>query len=314
MRLNFPRTLKTGFKNFHRNGWLSVATISIISVTLFIINIQIAVVMSEDLLLNDIKNRVSISAYFKTDTSEQEVLRAKDEFSQYREVASIEYISKDQALEDFKIENANNEILQKSLEEIDSNPFEPTLSIKAREPRDYELIARAVDESAYKEFITTVNYDKYSNVINSLGSEIDSNRRTGLALGITLAVIAILITFNSVRITMYAHSREIEIMRLVGASNNYIRMPFIWEGIFYGLISAIIAIPLSFIYLKFVAIPEASGVVLPFSNSIYIEQFLRETFVKNIFSIVPAELGVGILLGVISSLIAMGRYLGKPRK
>ncbi len=314
MRLKFPRTLKTGFTNFYRNGWLSVATISIITVTLFIINIQFAVVISDNLLLNDIKERVSISVYFKPDTTEQDVLIAKDEFSRYQEVASIDYISKEKALEEFKKENVDNEIMLKSLDEIEINPFEPTLSVKAREPRDYDLIARAVNESAYKDFINTVNYDKYSNVIDSLGSEIDSNRQTGLALGITLTIIAILITFNSVRITMYAHSREIEIMRLVGSSNNYIRMPFVWEGILYGLISAAIALPLSFIYLKFVAIPEASGVVLPFSNSVYIEQFLREIFVKNAVKIVPAELGAGILLGVISSVIAMGRYLGKPRK
>lgn len=314
MRLNFLRTLRTGFKNFYRNGWLSVATISIITVTLFIINIQFAVVISDNLLLDDIKDRVSISAYFKTDTPEQDVLKAKEEFIKYQEVSSIEYISKERALESFKIENAGNEIMLKSLEEIESNPFAPTLSIKAGEPRDYELISRFIQESSHKENIDSVNYDKHSTVIDSLGSEIDANQKTGLALGLTLAIIAVLITFNSVRITMYAHSREIEIMRLVGASNNYIRMPFIWEGVLYGFISAAIAIPLSFIYLRFVAIPEASGVVLPFSNSIYIEQFLREIFFKNILWIVPAELGSGILLGVVSSIIAMGRYLKNPRK
>ncbi len=314
MRLNFPRTLKTGFKNFYRNGWLSVATISIITVTLFIINIQFAVVISDNLLLNDIKDRVSISVYFKPETTEQDVLLAKEDFGKYQEVASVEYISKEKALEDFKIENADNDIMLKSLEEIETNPFNPTLSVKAHEPRDYELIARAVNDSSYSEFIDTVNYDKYSKVINSLGDEIDANKQTGLALGITLAIIAILITFNSVRITMYAHSREIEIMRLVGASNNYIRMPFVWEGIFYGFISAVIAIPLSFVYLKFVAISEASGVALPISNSVYIKQFLENIFLQNAFKIVPAELGIGILLGAMSSIIAMGRYLGKPRK
>jgi len=314
MRLKFLRSLRAGFKNFHRNGWLSVATISIITVTLFIVNIQIAVVISENLLLNDIKDRVSISAYFKADVTEQEVLRAKDEFDKYQEVASIEYISKDQALDDFKEDNSGNEILLKSLEEIESNPFEPTLSIKAHEPQDYDLVARAISESSYAGVINTVNYDKYSNVIDSLGSEIDSNQKTGLALGITLTVIAILITFNSIRITMYAHAREIEIMRLVGASNNYIRMPYIWEGILYGLISAVIALPLSYIYLRFVAMPEASGVILPFSNGIYIKMFLEDIFYKNLYWIIPAQLGIGVLLGVVSSFIAIGRYLKNPRK
>jgi len=311
---NFSRTLRTGFKNFHRNGWLSVATISIITVTLFIINIQFTVVISDNLLLNDIKSRVSISAYFKTDASEMEIQKAKDEFSRYREVQSIDYISKDSALESFKLENAGNEVMLKSLEEIDSNPFASTLSIKAGDPRDYHSITMFIEESSFKDLIESVNYDKHSTVIDSLSSEIDSNQKTGLALGLTLVIIAILITFNSVRITMYAHSREIEIMRLVGASNNYIRMPFIWEGILYGLISAAVALPLSFLYLRFVAIPEASGVALPFSSGIYIGQFLREIFFKNILWVVPGELGVGVLLGIVSSFIAMGRYLKNPRK
>lgn len=314
MRLYFLRAIKAGFKNFHRNGWLSVATISIIVVTLFIINIQIAVVMSEQLLLNDIKEKVSISVYYKSDVPEEEVLKSKDEFGGYAEVASVEYISKEKALEDFKNENSENDILIKSLDEIESNPFEPTLSIKAHNPQDYELIARMVNESSNKDLINTVNYDKYSTVIDSFGSEIDSSRRTGFALGITLAVVAVLITFNTIRITMYSYSREIEIMKLVGASNNYIRFPFIWEGVLYGLAAVILALPTSFGYLKFVATAESSGVALPFSKSIYIEKFLDTVFFSNIFYIIPAEIGVGILLGVISSFIAIGRYLKEKKR
>jgi cell division transport system permease protein len=314
MKLNILRPIKTGFKNFHRNGWLSVATISIIMVTVFIINIQIAIVMSDELLLNDIKEKISISVYFDSDASEDQVMKAKDEFKKYQEVASVEYISKDKALEDFKSENANNEILIKSLDEIESNPFEPTLNIKAYNPQDYELIARMIEESESRDVINTVNYDKHSSVINSFGAEIKSSQQTGLALGLTLVIVAILITFNTVRITMFAHNREIEIMRLVGATNNYIRMPFIWEGVLYGLISVLIALPASFAYLKFVAISEASGVALPISKSIYIQKFLDTIFLDNIFLIVPAELGVGILLGVLSAFIAIGKYLREKKR
>ena len=314
MKLYFLRSIRSGFKNFHRNGWLSVATISIIVVTLFIINIQIAVVMSEELLLNDIKDKVSISVYYKSDVSEEEVMKAKDEFNNYAEVASVEYISKEQALEDFKNENSGNDILIKSLEEIASNPFEPTLNIKAYNPQDYDLIARMVQESSTRDLINTVNYEKYSTVIDSFGLEIDSSRRTGLALGIALVIVAVLITFNTIRITMYAHSREIEIMKLVGASNNYIRLPFIWEGVLYGLISVVLALPASFGYLKFVAATESSGVALPFSRSLYIEKFLDTIFFSNLLYIIPIELGAGILLGVISSFIAIGRYLKEKRR
>jgi len=313
MWLQFSRTLKTAVKNFRRNGWLAIATISVLMISVFIINLQISIVGARDLLLSDIKNRVNISVYFTPEASESDVKKAEEDFGKYQEVEKIEYISKEQALEDFNKEYAENEILLKSLEEIGDNPFTATLNIKAGNPRDYELIATMIKGSVYQEAIDTVNYDKHRDVINSLGAEIESSRKTAVGLAITLGVVAILITFNTVRLTMYSHSREIEIMRLVGASNNFIRMPYIWEGLFYGLISVTIALPISYFYLKFLTQEGASGTALPFANAVYIQQFLDTVFLENILYIIPAEIGVGILLGVVSSFIAIGRYLREKK-
>ena len=310
MWLKLFRTFKVGFQNFYRNGWLSVATIGIIIATLFIITIQYIILSANQLLLNDIKDRVSVSVYFKPTASEADIFSLKDELRQFQEVKEVEYISRDQAFQEFSKRNANNEILKKSLEEIGTNPFEAALNIKVYNPNDYEIIAQSVENGKYKEIISNVNYHKYQNVIQGVNREIKSNRRMGIILGITFTVIAILITFNSIRITMYAHRQEIEIMRLVGASNNYIRMPFVWEGIFYGIIAAAIATPLVLVYLKVIVSGEsASGSVLPFSNSIYIAKFLKENFQKNLEIILLLQLGGGALMGVISSLIAIRRYL-----
>lgn len=314
MWLQFSRTIKTALTNFRRNGWLAVATISVIMISVFIINLQVAIVGARDLLLNDIKNRVNISVYFNQEASEEQVSKARDEFGKYQEVEKVEYISKEQALEDFKKEYAENEVLLKSLEEIGDNPFTATLNIKAYNPRDYELIARMVKESEYKEAVDAVNYDKHRDVIDSLGAEIDSSRKTAVGLGITLAIVAILITFNTIRLTMYSHSREIEIMRLVGASNNFIRMPYIWEGFLYGLISVVVALPASFFYLKFLTQEGASGTALPFANAVYIQQFLDTVFWENLIYIIPIQLGIGVLLGIISSFIAIGRYLREKNR
>ena len=314
MWLQFLRTIRTALKNFRRNGWLAIATISVLTISVFIINLQVTIVGARDLLLNDIKDRVNISVYFTPEASEDNVNRAKEDFGNFQEVERIEHISKDQALEDFKSEYAENEILLKSLEEIGDNPFTATLNIKAHNPRDYELIARMIKESSYQEVIDMVNYDKHRDVINSLGSEINSSRKTAVGLAITLGVVAILITFNTIRLTMYSHSKEIEIMRLVGASNNFIRMPYILEGFFYGLISVAIALPASYFYLKFLTQEGASGTALPFANAVYIQQFLDTIFIDNILYIVPIEIGIGVLLGIVSSFIAIGRYLRDKKR
>ncbi|MFO7806903.1 MAG: permease-like cell division protein FtsX [Candidatus Moraniibacteriota bacterium] len=309
MFLKLFRTFKTGFQNFYRNGVLSVLTISVIVIAIFIINIQASVTYSENLLLEDIENRVSVSVYFDQGASESKIKAIKDEFSGYEEVESIEYISQEDAMAEFKKENQDSEILQKSIEELDENPFEASLNVKAKDSSDYQLIVNSIRNSQYSDIISSVNYDKYDSIIDNLSGQIESNRKIGFILGGTLSLVAILITFNSIRITMFAYGKEIEIMKLVGASNNYVRMPFVWEGIFYGIISSVFALPLSYGYLKSVAANETAGAIMPFSSGIYLDEFLNGFFVENLWWIILAEIGAGILLGMTSSLIAIRRYL-----
>jgi cell division transport system permease protein len=172
----------------------------------------------------------------------------------------------------------------------------------------------SIRSSQYRDVISSINYDKYETVIDNLSGQIESNRKIGFILGGTLSLVAILITFNSIRITMFAYGKEIEIMKLVGASNNYIRMPFVWEGIFYGIISSVIALPLSFVYLKSVAANETAGAIMPFSSGIYLDEFLSGFFMENLWWIALGEIGAGILLGVVSSLIAIRRYLKEKNR
>lgn len=310
MLLKLYRTLKTGLQNFYRNGWLSLATISVIVITLFIINVQVAVTTANNLLLADVEDRVSISVYFKQGVTESDVMKVKDEFSRYREIKDIEYVSKEKAYEQFKEKNKDNETIRKSIEELGGNPLGATLNIKAHDSNQYEVIAKAVENSKYKEIISKVNYHKYKDFIDNLNKNVKNNQRVTIILGITLSIIAVLITFNSIRITMYSYRQEIEIMRLVGASNTYIRFPFIWEGILYGVISAIVVVPLMFIYLHFVTGGESNGGMVPFSNnSIYLKTYLTDYFNRYIIGIIFLQLLVGMLLGVISSMIAIRRYL-----
>lgn len=133
----------------------------------------------------------------------------------------------------------------------------------------------------------------------------------GIILGLTLSLIAIMITFNSIKITMYSFRQEIEIMRLVGASNNYIRLPFLWEGILYGFVSVLISLPLSYFYLKFLSQGASASSVLPFSNDIYIEKFLTSYLHEHIWMFILSQFALGTLLGIISSLIAIRKYLKK---
>jgi len=309
MFAKLSRTFKSGWKNLVRNGSLAVATIGVITITLFIINVQAATVFANNTLLEEVEDRVNISVYVNTEISESEILKIKNEIERYPEVKSVQYISREDALASFKELNSENETIKKAIEELGENPLGAALNIRAHDPNQYQMISKRIENSSFKESVMEVNYQKYSGVIENLNKEIKSNQRIALTLGITFSIIAVLITFNSIRITMYAHQKEIEIMRLVGASNNYIRLPFLWEGIFYGLIAVVIAVPLSYFYLRIMATGDGGGSVLPFSNSRFIQSFLSGYFVQNAVWIIFSQLFIGIFLGVISSILAIRKYL-----
>lgn len=309
MFIKFTRTFKAGLQNFLRNGLLSLATISVIIVTLFIVNTQVAVVAANDFLLKDVKDRVNISVYLKKGITQNEIDTIKKEIEDYNEVSQVIFVSEDQALDEFKEQNKDNETIEKALNELGENPLGAVINIRSDNPDYYESIASRIEGGQYAGMISKVNYAKYKGVINNLNQEIKSNQKIAIILAATLSLVAILVTFNSIRITMYSHRQEIEIMKLVGASNNYIRMPFIWEGIFYGLVAALVAIPLSYGYLDFISDGASSNSILPFSNTKYIKTFLTDYFFKNIFHVILFQFAFGIFLGVISSLIAIRKHL-----
>lgn len=309
MLIKLIRTFKAGAQNFFRNGWLSVATVSVIVIALFIINIQAGIVVANQLLLQDVRDRVNISVYFNTDVEEEQIRKNAEDIKGFQNVSSVEFISKEQALSEFKERNKGNETIQKSIEELGMNPLGAVLNVKSDNPDNYEGIAAAIEASEFSDQISKVNYHKYKDVINGLNNEVKSNQRIAIFLGATLSLIAVLITFNSIRVNMYAHRQEIEIMKLVGASNNYVRMPFVWEGVFYGLAGALLAVPLAYLYLNYISAGDAANSILPFSSTKFIQTFLEEYFFKNIAVVVAGQFILGMILGVVSSLIAIRKYL-----
>lgn len=307
--IKIGRTIKYGLLNIIRNGWLSVATISIILITIFMINIQTGVVFSNHLMLKDVQDKINISAYFKSDVPEEEAQKIKEQVASFPEVKEVVFVSREEALSQFREFNKDKEVIQQSLEELGENPFGAIINIKAHDPTQYEIISQKIQQLEGSEKITFVNYLKYKSVIDNLSQEVKSNQKVALLLAITLSIITILITFNSIRITIYSHRQEIEIMRLVGASNKYIQLPYIWEGIFYGFVAAFLAVPLAYLYLSFISKGAGADSILPFSNTEYLREFLENYFSKNIFLVFVIDLILGVILGAVSSFIAIRRYL-----
>lgn len=298
--LKLWRTFKEGLVNFRRNGWLSLATISILSLSLFIISVAFLMSLGARLLVENFENRVNITVSFNPDIREERILIIQENLRRFREIESVEYISRDQALQQFLDQSGNDPEIRQAIEEIGENPLLASLVVRAKNQSDYEKIAAVLAQSEYQDEISRVNYERNKRIFERLNTISIAAKKFGLSIGVAFALIAILITFNTIRITIYSHRQEFEIMRLVGASNLYVRMPYIFEGILYGLASGIITLLL---------LVGATYSVRGLTESAFPQGDLFQVFMAYLPWIVAGTLALGIFLGVVSSFIAIRRYL-----
>ncbi|MFH0969502.1 MAG: permease-like cell division protein FtsX, partial [Patescibacteria group bacterium] len=298
--LKLWRTLKEGFQNFIRNGWLSVATISILTISLYLISLTFMLGITANLLLKNVQEKINISIYFNPSVEESEILGIKNKIQNYKEIKSIEYVSKNKALDEFMELGNNDPSIKQALDELGENPLLASLVIRANQSDQYEIINQAIENSDFREEISRINYEKNKVIIERLNKIINFSKEIGIILGIIFVLIAVLITFNAIRITIYSHKQEFEIERLVGASNLYIRMPFIFEGIFYGFSASITSAIMLLITAKLVS---------NFVQKAISQENLMSLYLSNFWQIFGILFSLGILLGVISSFIAIRRYL-----
>ncbi|MFC1756965.1 cell division protein FtsX [Patescibacteria group bacterium] len=297
--INFKRVTKSGFVNFFRNSWVSVATILIMVITLAIVGSLIfgkAVLVA---VLDQIENKVDVTVYFKTDAEESDVVSLQDYLTKLDEVEKIEYVSREEALLAFKYRHAENSLIIQSLDELEDNPLGASLNIKAKNPSQYESIARFLEAGVFSS-VDKINYRQNKLVIDRLANILEASRKLGTWLTIIFVFIAFLVTFNTIRFAVRSNKEEIKIMRLVGASNKYIRAPFIVEGLLYGLISALVTM------FMFYPLTLWLG---PLSERFFGGINIFHYYLANFFQMFIILLVIGIGLGIISSWVATRRYL-----
>ncbi len=291
--------MRTGFINFWRNGWVSLATILVMVTTLFVIG---SLIFSRVLLnstLAQVEDKVDITVYFKTDANEGDILALKDSLSKLGEVKSINYISAEKALNDFKERHSNNALITQSLDELGNNPLGANLNIKAQSPTQYESISRYLEASAVSS-IDKINYRQNKVVIDRLASILSAGRLTGVGVSVVLSIIAVLVAFNTIRLAIYTSKDEISVMRLVGASSRYIRGPFVIGGIMYGVVAAIATMAIFYPLTLWLG---------PLAEKFFSGPDLFAYYVSNFFQIFALLIVVGVALGSLSSFIAVRRHL-----
>lgn len=303
------RVMKTGFVQFWRNGVVSLSAVLVMIVTLFVIG---GILFSTALLtgaLHEIEEKVDVNVYFQPEATEEDVLEVKKSLETLPEVAYVEYISSDQALANFIERHKNDSKTLEALDELDTNPLGAVLNIKAKEASQYEGVANFINENYPYEtgtsIVEDVNYFKNKEAIDKLSQIIEAGNKLGLFLTIIFIVISIIITLNTIRLAMYISRDEISVMKLVGASGNYISGPFVVTGAMYGLVAAIVTLIL------FWPITYWLGPVTQrFFGGLSVFDHYISSF-GEIFLIIVAS---GVLIGSVSSFLAVKRYLREKRR
>lgn len=300
MITTFYRILKYGIQSFARNYLISIATVLvlILAVVVFQSLILFGVIGGEAISI--IQDKIDISIEFRAETSEDDMLGLKTALEKLDEVREVEYISQDEALEKFKARHPADSDIAQALAEIEENPLRASLNIKAHNPRDYSTIAAYLNNESLAPIIETVSYNQNYLVINRLARIIDIGRQTGLLLTLILSIIASIVAFNTILLAIHSNKDEIAIMRIVGASNTFIRGPYIVVGIIYGLCAAVVGTLFMSPAIYFAS--PIIAVLVPDMN-------IWTYFLNNIFLILGYNLLFAIIIGVVSSFIVVKKYL-----
>ncbi|MBP6912636.1 MAG: ABC transporter permease [Candidatus Pacebacteria bacterium] len=300
------RIFNIGFTNFKRGGTVSFASVLLVMITLVLVGLLLMFQVVLATLINTAKDRVDLVVYFSPSTSEEKILDLKTILEGRDDIKEVTYTTRESVLAQFEKKHENDYITLQALNELKNNPLGAELEVKAVDSSYYETInnylkSDEIEGQGYGNEIDKINYYQNKEIIDSLIQKTESSRKFGIVLVLIFALIAIIITYNTIRLTIFVAREEITVMRLVGAENSYIRGPFILEGMMVGAIGTILAYLLMFVML----LSSRSGMTafLGFDMFTY--------YLKNSFQIFFILLLIGLVVTAISSTIAIRKYLKK---
>ena len=295
------RILNAGLLNFWRNGFVSIASVLVMVITLTTVAFIIFVGAMLTSALIEIREKVDVNVYFYPSAPESTITGLRDTLAEFPEVAAVEYISREQALNNFIDRHQDDELTLQALDELGENPLGAVLNIKAQETSQYAQIAEYLEAQQQNGvLIDRINYFDNKVAIERLTKIIESADQLGLIAAILLIIVSILISFNTIRLVIFTSKEEITVMRLVGASPAYVRGPYVVSGIFYGLLAALITLGILYPITLWLG-PTTER----FFGSINLFQY----FIRHFAEVFVILIISGVLLGGFSSWLAVRRYL-----
>ena len=307
MLTSFLRVMKFAFQGFWRNIWLSVINITILILTLFVINFLIGFNLLADNAINLVNEKIDVNLYFKENISSEKIEEIKQKILASEYIENAEFVSSEDALNSFLSRHESDEHIVEAVNELkegDGQVFLSSLKIKAKDMDMYDDILIELKESQYSSLfeIDESEFKDYTNMTNRLSDISNKIKLFGYVVSIIFILIALMMVYNTIKIATYTHREEIGVMRLVGATNNFIKSPLIFEIVLYNLIAVIAVVILFYSFLSVM-------------NPLLIKLFegyplnLMEYFNSNFIWIFGGQFLIMSLFSVISSLIALKKFL-----
>jgi cell division transport system permease protein len=298
--LSFARALKFGLQDVIRNVWLSITTIIILILALFSINMLITVDVISDAAIDAVKEKIDISLYIKNSADEASIAALRSKIAAMSQVKEVQYISKAQALEDFKVRHKDSPDVLESLRELGRNPLSPTMIIKPRDIDQYEDLIDRLNRLE-DNIIESRNFDNHKTMLSKVNVITHKVSQVGLMVSMIFIFVTVMVVFNAVRVAIYTHRREIKIMRLVGASKWFIRMPYVFSSVFYTLIGVLVIMALYYPFLS---------ILQPYLEAFFVDYNINliTYYNENFIRIFGMQFLVGSAINMLASLVAIRRY------
>jgi cell division transport system permease protein len=298
----FTRTAKYALQDLWRNFWLSVITITVILLALFSFNSLVLVKTVSEYTLQTIEKKIDVSVFMNPDVEESIILDLRARLLGLEQVREVIYISSDESLQSMIEKHSDDPALIESISELDENPLGAQLIVQARSAADYDPIVDLLNDDRFDQVIYDKNFEENTIIIERVSSVSNRVRSIATAMTLLFTAVALIVVYNTLRIIIYTHKDEIAIMRLVGATTWFIRMPYIWQSIFYGLISMLVFLLIWYPVL---------GIIQPYVDELFVDTStvnLVNYFNVNFLYLFGAELIGLIVLVSLASILATSKY------
>jgi len=294
------RIIKFSFQDIARNIWLTIVTITILLLALFSINMLATVRVISDNAVAAVKEKIDISLYLQPDTAEEEIIALKNQIASSDKVKNVVYVSRQDALSSFREKYKNNQAVLNALKELGRNPLSPSLTII---PNNFEESSLLITElkALDNHIIESRDFSDNTAILEKINSVTKRINEIGLFIISIFIITSLLVVYNAIRVAIYTHRQEIEIMRLVGASNFFIYMPFIFSAFIYALLSVLLIIAVFYPFLTLLQ-PYLEVFFMGYNVN------LLSYFVDNFALIFGAQFLVVLLINMVASLFAVKKY------